>query len=802
VTADLFRECRYALRALARQPAFAITAVVTLGLAIGATTAIFSVVSGVILRPLPFAEPDRLVQIYGTSPLSPRADAVNNLGDIRERATSFAAASAFEVSARYLQDAGGADRVMVVRVEPEFFRMLGVPAVLGRTFGPDDAGSQVCVVSESFWQRRLNRTGGVLGQSLTLDNQSVTIVGVMPASFQFPYKAASLLAGTSRQGLTDAWILFDPPLRPASRVGSAAARLKDGVSLAAANSELRSIAAALELERPAAARGRGAYVEPLADAVSPSPVRRTLYLLFSGVVLVLFVACANVTNLALVRLTRKSREIAVRTALGAGAARVLRPFLLESLAIAVAGGVLGAILASWSIGHVLPLAESWIPRAREVSLDWRTLLFLGAVCSLAAGSAGLLPVLLTGANLQTLLRSSDAHATMSIAHRRLRDGLVVAQVALAFVLATGSALLIRELVRLQRTDSGMATHGVITFHLGKRMTTPNEAVMFYELRDRVRGVPHVQSAGLTQLIPLQNWGWSSNSTDFRIEGRPLSPAPPFPIELRYVTPGYFDTLGIRIASGRDFTNADTRDAPAVVVINEALARKQFPSADPVGLRTNRGTIVGVAADVKQVHLDEPTAPEIYFPIAQNWSQVSELGTSLLVRADGRPEPVIQDVRRVVREASPALAVFDIRTMDQVVSDSLSDFRLYLWLVATLAGVALLLVAIGVHGVVSFVARARQRECAIRVALGATGANVVRTLVGPTVLLAVAGLACGLIATLIAAPILRGLPISVRPPDIGTLGGACLVIAGVTLVSCIRPARRVTRVDPATILRDE
>jgi predicted permease len=799
--AEIPREIRHATRALLRQPAFALTAVLTLGLAIGGTTAIFSVVGGVILRPLPFARPDRLVQIYGSSALVPRADAVNNLGDIRARSSSFSAISAYEVSARYVRGTAGAERIMVVRVEPDFFPALGAGAMLGRTFGRTDSLDAV-VISESFWNRRFARESSVVGRTIELDDHVMTVVGVMPDTFQFPYKASSLLSGMAQQGRTDVWMAFDPPLRSASRVGNAIGRLSDGVSVEAANSELRSITAALDLERPAAARGRGAYVVPMIDAVVPTQIRRTLFLLFASVAIVLAIACANVTNLTLVRLTRKSRDIAVRSALGGSALRIAGAFLAESVIIALAGGLLGLAIAWWLLVELLPLAQAWIPRAHEIALDWKTLLFLAGTCALVACIVGLPPLLLARSNLQILLKSSDPHSTMSRTHGRMRDTLVVIQVALAFVLATGGALLIRELVRLHRTDSGMSTHDVVTFHLGKRLSTAGEAMLFYELRERVLHLPRVGAAGMTQLIPLQNWGWTSNSTDFFLAGRPPSAAPPFPIELRYVTPGYFEALGIRMVRGRDFGEADIRDAPAVIVINEALARKQFASVDPVGLQTNRGIVVGVVADVRQVHLDEPAAPEIYFPIAQNWSQVLELGTSLVVRVNGRPMDVIEDVRRVIRDTSPGVAVFNVRTMDDVVSDSLSDFHLYLRLVAGLAGVALLLVGIGVHGVIAFVARARERECAIRVALGASRANVARVIVTPTFLLAIVGIACGLVTATLAAPLLRDLPLTVRPPDIATLACVTFVVAALTAGSCVRPARRIGAVDPALTLREE
>jgi predicted permease len=400
-----------------------------------------------------------------------------------------------------------------------------------------------------------------------------------------------------------------------------------------------------------------------------------------------------------------------------------------------------------------------------------------------------------------VLKESGGHSTVGAGHRRLRDGLVVAEVALAFALAMGATLLIRELVRLRNTDAGMVTTNVVTFHVGQRMTPQTNVVQYYEIADRVAQLPGVRAAGFTQMLPLQNWGWTSNSSDFRVRGRPAQTTV-FPIELRYVTPGYFQALGIPVRKGRAFTERDTRDAPRVILINETLARRCFGDENPIDQVTTRGTVVGVVADIHQVHLDRSAAPEIYYPAAQNWSQTSDLGMSLIVRTEGRPESMVDAVRSSIRDVNPNLAVFNVRTMDGVIADSLSDFTLYLSLMAAFAALALLLAATGTYGVIASVAASRRREFAVRVALGADRARVTQLVFGQGLRLTTIGLVSGLFGTLAATPLLQNLPVTVRPPDAVTILPVALIIATVAIVACLLPAFRTARVDPMDALRDE
>jgi predicted permease len=797
---DFVQDLRYAVRGLGKYKAFTATAIATLALGIGANAAIFSVVSGVIFRPLPFAQPERLVQMHGTSPLRPRADAVNNLGEYQRQSTSFDALVGYEVSARYMRSATGAERLMVVQVERDFFPMLGVPPLAGRTFGGDDAAG-VAVVSEAFW-RRLGGDPSVIGRALVLEDQALTIVGVMPESFQFPYGAASLLQGVSSQARTDLWFPFAQPLRPGGRIGNVTGRLKRDATLASAESELAVIARRLETAYPDRPKGLGVYLVPLSEAVVSASVRRPLFVLFGAVAIVLALACANVTNLSLVRTTLRSREVAVRAAIGAGRLRLVRQFLTESLCLSLAGGLVGFAIAWAGTNRLMLAVAGQIPRAHEVSLDWRVFLFLLGVCVVAGAVAGLVPALVAmRTNPQSVLQESGGHSTMGAGQRRLRDGLVVAEVALACVLAVGAAVLIRELDRLRNTDMGMVTSNVVTFHVGHRMTPQTDQNQFYEIADRVAQLPGVRAAGFIQMLPLQNWGWSSNSSDFRRRGEP-PPLATFPIELRYVTPGYFQALGIPIRQGRALTAQDTRDTPRVILINEALARRSFGTDDPVGRETTRGTIVGVVGDVRQVNMDQAAVPELYYPIAQNWSQVSELGLTLVVSAQERPDASIDAVRSVVRDVNPNLAVFGVKSMDRVVADSLADFTLFLLLMASFAALALLLASTGTYGVLAYIATSRTREFALRVALGADRGRVTRLVLGQGLRLTGLGLMFGVGAALAAAPLLQNLPVTVPRPTAATIAPVAVLIGAVALLACFIPAYRAARVDPMTALRDE
>lgn len=799
---DLLADARYAVRTLSvSHRTFGMTAVAMLAIGLGVTTAVFSVLSGLLLQPLPFPSADRLVQVHGTASLPGQQwSAVMNLDAHRHESTSFAALAGYEVGARYLRDAGGTERVMSVRTEPDFFTVLGVEPLAGRAYRTGD-DPRSAVIGETFWRHRLGADPAIVGRALVLDGQPFTVVGVMRESFQFPYRSASLLQGVADHARTDVWTPFDRPLNPRGRIGNVVGRLKPGVPLAAAQHELSAIARRLEEQYPDTNRGRGIAIVPLAQEVVPAPTRRLLFLLFGAVGIVLALACANVTNLALARMMLRQREVAVRAALGASPLRLVRQFLAEGLVIALSGGVLGALLAWWIVRRLVVIAAPFLPRAHEVGLDWRVFAFVAAVCVVVAAAVSAAPAVIAARrDPRNTLQEAGTASTMSPTQRRLRNGLVVAEVALAFVLGVGSALLVRELARLRGTDAGIVPANVITFHVGQPRN-PDIGMQFYDIADRVAGLPGVQAAGFAQMLPLQSWGWTSNSTDFRVRGRPPR-AEEFSIELRYVTPGYFDALGITLRRGRGFTPADVKGTLPVIVINETLARRAFPGEDPIGLETTRGTIVGTIADVRQANLELPAAPEVYYPIAQNWSQVSDLGMTLVVRTADRPEPIIDAVRSTIRDVSADHAVFGIKTMSTVLAESLSGFTLSLSILSAFAVLAIVLALYGTYGVISYLASSRAREFAIRIALGAGRGRVITGVLRQGLTLTALGLGVGTVAALLAAPLLGDAPVSIRQPDLVTLLPVALVIAIVAAVAVLVPARRAARVDPVGVLRGE
>lgn len=810
---DAARDARFGLRTLVADKPFALAAIATLALGIGATTAIFSLVHAVVFTSLPFAEPERLVQMYGTPSI--RGEAVGGLATIRSQSESFDALVGYNISARYLRSAEGPQRAMVVSAERDFFSMLGVQPLAGRGFRYNDPAT-VAVISEQFWKRALGGEASAVGATVEFNDAPLTVIGIMPDSFQFPYGAASVLHSVVPQARTDLWIPFDPPTDRSlrgGRFGYVTGRLKREVSLQQAGNELAVIANRMALEDPDAYGGRGVRLATLSDAVAASPVRRSLFVLLGSVGVVLLLAAVNVANLWFVRMTVRGKEIAARVALGAGPLRLVRQFQTESVVLSLLGGIVGLLVAGWGTQWLGALTATELPRVDQVGIDRRVFGFLLLVCTSVGVVIGFVPGVFVRRVDAQLILQSGGRSTMGGRLRILRDGLVVVEIALALVLLTGAGTLVRELLRLRHTDTGMVTSNVITFHLLERPPSTGivrsgapletETRPFYEIADRVRQIPGVRAAGFTQVLPLQNWGWSANSIDFNVRGRPPLEAPPFSFDLRYVTPGYFDALGVPLLRGRGFTTSDTRDSQPVIIVNATFARRVFVNdEDPVGQTTTRGTIVGVVADIKNANLDQETLPELYYPIAQNWSQLSELGMTLVVRTASPASKVIEAVRRAVREVNPDQAIFDVKTMDSIVQESMASFTVYLKLMVVFAVLALALALTGIYGVMASVVASRAREFAIRVSLGASRAAITRLVLRQGMLLTALGLAIGLILALLTAPALAALPVGVRPPGVAVFGPVALLLILVATLACLIPARRATSVDPIAILHNE
>ena len=598
---------------------------------------------------------------------------------------------------------------------------------------------------------------------------------------------------------TDLWIPMAPrrtaagPLRRGRL--NVIARLKPDVSLDAATSELRVLAKRVEERQPELRRRIDARLEPLGDVVV-GPVRRSLWMLFAAVGLVLAAACANVANLLLARMTVRTREVVTRSALGASSWRLARQFLAESLLLALAAGVMGVVIAHWGSKLLVAVGSAKIPRAHEIALDWRAFAFLLMVCVVTSVLFGLAPALAAArVDIHAALKESGGHATSTRGYARVRDGLVVLEVMLAFVLALGAALVMREVQRLQRVDTGMTTDNVLALHVTPRASAQD----YYAIEARVGQVPGVQAAGFIQLVPLQNWGWEANVS---IVGRPRDPsAPRLVAGLRYVTPGYFQTLGIPVVQGRGFTAGDDAAAPPVIIVNQAFAHRYFPAEDPVGRATDRGTIIGVIGDVRNAGLNRPVDPELYYPAAQNVTMAPDIGMSLMVRTQGAPERLIASLRTAVREVNPNLAIFNVKPMEQVVTDSLWELNLYRWLVGLFALLALTLAAIGLYGVISYNATSRMREFAVRLALGADPKSLSRLILGRALRLAGVGLAAGLVAALALTPLVRALPAGIETEPATYVAISVLLVA-IAVLSCVVPAIRVASVNAAAALRHD
>ena len=788
---EVWQDMRFGLRMFRKTPGITAFAVLSLALATGATAAIFSVVNAVLLRPLPFADPGRLVQIAETSMVR------DDLEALRAQSQAFESFSEYSTGTQNLQGRSSVERVTTIVADRDLFDVLGARTLAGRTFRDDD--QFVAVLSEPLWRAGFAGDPDVIGQQVTLDDRSFTVVGVMPRAFQFPYGAASVLRGAMAEGRVDVWVAEHRPLR--TRLSRLVARLKPGATADAGTAEIAAVEALRRSQDPGAQRMERARVVPYSDSVL-EPARRSLWMLFGAVALVLIAACVNVANLLLARTASRMQELATRAALGASRARLARQLMIESLLLALAGGLAGIVVARWTSRLLVAFGAQRVPRMDEVVFDWTVFAFLLIVCAVTALFFGVAPALAAGRVDVGIVAKEAGRATTGRRYGRVRDALVVAEVALAFVLASGAALVVGEMERLRESDNGMAIEKVVTFHLGQPMTQGIE-LQYYDIASRVTQIPGVQAAGFTQVLPLQNWGWLSWSSDFLIRGASPRREAPFQIELRYVTPGYFRALGIPVRAGRSIEASDTMQSPRVIMINATLARMSFGTADPVGVEMNRGRIIGVVGDVRQVQLDRPTVPEIYFPMAQNWSQVADLGMTLVVRTAGSPAGVVDAVRARVLDVNPRMAIFNVRTMEQVVSDSLWNLNLYRWLMGWFAALTLLLSAVGLYGVVSHSVSSRRREWAVRLALGSAPADVARIVIVRGISLAAIGVSAGIALNVVAVRSLEAaFPALAANAGNRTLAIVAVPILTIALAASWLPSMRAARIAPAAALRAE
>jgi len=811
---SLAKDIRFALRSLRRAPGFAATIVITLALGIGASTAIFSIVRGVLLRPWPFSDPERLVRIWE---VSPRGDdhnivSIGNYVSWREQARSFATIGAhsapFGVT---LVEAGEPMRITTADVTPSVMRVLGARAALGRTFVSDDetGDGRAVVLSYELWTRRFGADPRVVGRSLTINETPYTVVGVMPAAFEFPSPGVDIWRPVTADHI-------DPSERR-SHNWYVVARLGSGTTRVAAAAEMRTIAAALAREYPQSMKGYGTNVVGMADDVVAS-VRPLLLVLLAGATLLLAVACANVASLLLARAVARRREMAVRGALGAGRGRLVRQLLTESVVIALGGGALGTALAGVLRRALIALAPSDIPRLSAVRIDGTVLAYALATTVASGLLFGLAPVarLLRsgrreGNGLHVALRESGDRGD-SGRHARLRSLLLVGELAVSLILLTGAGLLVRSAYRLGSIDYGYRPDGLVaaTFDLPRNRYDGNDRHV--ELYDRlIRGVgelPHVAGvAGTTEELGSA----SAMTFSFAIEGRPSRNASgrEDPQPLRIIAGDYFRVMGIPVVLGRAFAPTDRANAPPVVIVNQSLARLLWPGLDPVGARISfvgpSGPwlqVVGVVGDTRSNAADAAAAPAMYMPFAQKrWPWLTWL--TLVVRSDGvgDADALGSALRGLVRQLDPRLPIQAMSTVPDRYRESMARRRFATVLTGAFAALALVLGTVGMYGVLSYAVMQRRREFGIRIALGARAAQVTGGVVREALVLAIVAVGVGVGAALGLTRMLDGLLYEVSPRDPVTFVGVAMLVTLVAAAAAWIPARRATRIDPATTIRD-
>ena len=818
----LLQNLRYAFRTLRNSPGFAAVAILTLALGIGANTAIFSVVNAVLLQPLSYPNPDRLVELELTSPQgNGDVTSIPKFNVWREQTDVFDSVAAYDFSGPGINLTGG-DRPELIKgihVSADYFRVFGAPVALGRTFTPEEdrpGGPAVVVISNGLWRNRFGGDPGILNRTIDLGQEPYTIIGVLGPTYTGDPKS-------------DIWMPLkpDPNSVDQGHYLRATARMKPDVSLAQAQAAMKHAADEFNRKFPGSTvMGPGASFTaiPLRDSVI-GDVRFGLLLLFGAVGFVLLIACANVANLLMARATIRRREIAIRSALGAGRARLMWQLLTESLLLSLAGGVLGLGLGYVGVRALLAINPSDIPRVGEqgasVALDWRVLVFTLLASILTGILFGLLPALSTSrSDINSTLRESGARSGTGLRHNKARAVLVITEMALALVLLVGAALLIRTFGALRGVNPGFDARNVLLMEMslngGRFEKATGVDQLEREGRRRIESLPGVTAAAITCCVPLEG----GFGLPFTIEGRPLTNGP-YHGGATWLTmsPHYFDVFRIPLVSGRVFTDRDNSSAERVVVINQALAKEYWPKDDALGARISIGKgvgpefdepprqIVGIVADVREGALSRPPDQIMYVPFAQVNDGVIALNNRIVpvtwaVRTKLQPFSLSADVQRELREASGGLPVAHVRSMQQVVGESTARNDFYMTLLTIFAGVALLLAAIGVYGLMAYSVQQRTQEIGVRMALGASPQQVRRMVVTQGMQLALVGVVIGVGSALGLTRLMSSLLYGVKPWDPATILLVAVLLSGVTLLATYLPARRASRVDPMVALRYE
>jgi len=801
----LWQDFRYGVRTLAKQPGFTAVAVLTLALGIGANSTIFSFANGVMLRPLPYEQPERLVVLDEAAPLR----GIDSLGvsfpnflDWRAGNRVFEDIAAYGTGTFTLIGGGEPEQLRGARVSAGLFEIIGVAPVSGRTIRAEEdrpGNETVVILGHGLWQSRFGANPAIVGQTISLNNRPHTVVGVMPPGFRFP-EVADLWLPLALD--TQRWTRTDHGL-------GAIARLKPGVTLEQAQAEMVAVARRIEELNPVTNEGLSVSVSDLRAGLV-GDYRQSLLILLGVVGCVLLIACVNVANLLLARASARRKEMSIRAALGAGRWRIFRQLITESLVLSALGGALGLVLAVWGLDLLLAAVPVEFPFWMKFNLDGRVLAFTVGVSLLTGVVFGVAPAWQASkVDLNETLKEGGRSAAAGAGRGRLRSLLVVVEVALSLVLLVGAGLMMRSFLRLQQVDVGIDPTNVLTMSVSlpqAKYAEPEKLSAFYQqLLERARHLPGVQAAGAVSNLPLSGSRWGRSLT---VEGRPVLSVGEAPsINHAVITPGYFRAMGVRLLAGRDLNEADAKDAPKVTVVDERMAREYWPGESALGKRIRFGppennepwhTVVGVVGEVRHERVDAATRMTVYVP----HQQIAVRQMTLAVRAAADPAGLAAAVRQQVRELDPDQPVTAVRTMEEVISSAVWQPRLHALLFGVFAAVALILASVGIYGVMSYAVTQRTHELGIRMALGAQKGDVLRLVAREGMALALAGIGLGLLGAFALTRFMSSLLYGVSATDPSTYAAIVVLLAGVSLLACYVPALRATRVDPMIALRHE